>query len=296
MKAGQQDYQKHYEVLGLRPPCDQETLKKAYRRLANQHHPDRLGNADPTTVQRAEEQLKLINLSYTALTEYHQRHGKLPPVSPPPAAPASPPPPQTDRETMQFEQPVLWLLLARRLGKWAVLVTVAALVLFSIFEDDDGQTEFTQVPAPAATTESVIQPPAERSARVPPSSPREQSRYFGYGSTLGEVHAIQGIPTRTEGDVWYYGKSTVRFRDGVVVSWYEDFENPLKANIHAGPRSRKPATFTYGSSREEVREAQGMPRGESENTWYYGESKVFFDRDKVTGWEESPLNPLKISH
>ena len=42
--AGKRDY---YEVLGIAKDADEDTLKKAYRKLAMQHHPDRNpGNPD----------------------------------------------------------------------------------------------------------------------------------------------------------------------------------------------------------------------------------------------------------
>jgi hypothetical protein len=53
--------------------------------------------------------------------------------------------------------------------------------------------------------------------------------FFTYGDTPGKVFEVQGVPTRTVGDIWFYGKSEVHFNKGTVVSWYNSPTHPLKA-------------------------------------------------------------------
>ena len=53
--------------------------------------------------------------------------------------------------------------------------------------------------------------------------------YFTYGDTPGKVFEVQGVPTRTVGDIWFYGSSEVHFNKGVVVSWYNSPTHPLNA-------------------------------------------------------------------
>mgnify|MGYP000435172701 CR=1 FL=1 len=55
----------------------------------------------------------------------------------------------------------------------------------------------------------------------------EDSKYFTYGDTGGRVFEIQGVPTKTVGDIWYYGESEVHFQDGRVKSWVK-LDNRLK--------------------------------------------------------------------
>jgi len=58
----------YYEVLGVARDCSAEDLKKAYRRLAMQHHPDRNpGNTE------AEERFKEANEAYSVLSDSQRR-------------------------------------------------------------------------------------------------------------------------------------------------------------------------------------------------------------------------------
>ena len=54
----------YYEVLGVNRDADEEAIKKAYRRLAMKHHPDR--NPDNP---KAEEQFKEAKEAYEVLTD-----------------------------------------------------------------------------------------------------------------------------------------------------------------------------------------------------------------------------------
>lgn len=60
-------YKDYYKILGVERHADQETIKKAFRRLAAKFHPDR--NPDP----RAEEQFKEINEAYEVLGDAQKR-------------------------------------------------------------------------------------------------------------------------------------------------------------------------------------------------------------------------------
>lgn len=56
-----------YEVLGLKPGASQEEIKKTYRNLIKQYHPDQYG--DNPLKDLAEEKMREINTAYDMLTK-----------------------------------------------------------------------------------------------------------------------------------------------------------------------------------------------------------------------------------
>lgn len=55
-----------YEVLGVSPDADEETIKKAYRSLVKKYHPDRYVNTPMADM--ASEKMKQINEAYDMIT------------------------------------------------------------------------------------------------------------------------------------------------------------------------------------------------------------------------------------
>jgi len=61
--AAQQEDQ-YYAVLGLEPGADFAEIKKAYRKLSMQYHPDKVGHLGEEFKKIAEEKMKEINVAY----------------------------------------------------------------------------------------------------------------------------------------------------------------------------------------------------------------------------------------
>jgi len=62
-----------YEILGVSKTASDEDIKKAYRKLAIQLHPDRFANATASEKKAAEEKFKDINHAYEVLSDKQKR-------------------------------------------------------------------------------------------------------------------------------------------------------------------------------------------------------------------------------
>lgn len=287
-----------YRALGVQPGCSMQALKAARRRLVKSWHPDHFPSGSDKKRQ-AEERIKTINTAFDRLVDYHRNFGVLP--SPAVAAvsesstgaaeparsestdPGRAPRPETETHPSRPDRRL------RAFIRWALVLAAIVLIaeaMRATWQLDSDAPSVTEPPPVTSEPLKVLhpQPPA------PQSAPDE---YFTVGSSLGEVYAVQGVPTATENGVWHYGKSKVHFANGAVTSWDHDSADPLKATLLPQVAKHDPHTFTIGSTKAEVRTAQGSPLIETDNLWDYGLSKVHFRDDRVVSWESSPMRPLK---
>jgi len=61
------DENRYYEILGLQPGASPEEIKKAYRKLSMQYHPDKVMHLGEEFQQVAEEKMKELNAAYQYL-------------------------------------------------------------------------------------------------------------------------------------------------------------------------------------------------------------------------------------
>ncbi|MDP9005650.1 MAG: DnaJ domain-containing protein [Actinomycetota bacterium] len=64
----------HYEVLGVEPSASGEEIRRAYVRLARQHHPDYFGAAAADERLAAEQRMRTINEAWNVLGDRARRH------------------------------------------------------------------------------------------------------------------------------------------------------------------------------------------------------------------------------
>jgi hypothetical protein len=298
------DFRQCYAALGVPADADWETVRASYRQQIRRWHPDRHA-ADGARRLMAEEQSKQITAAYRALRQYRRDHGVLPvPVSRTaaplaeglsPGAPRRPgkgryAPADAPRSAADGVRaaPQARPRSGRKSG-WAISILVV--VVSGIFFLRSERTEQTSQPEIIAPKAPV--PPAQGTGA--PAASNANARFgITLGSTLGDVIAVQGTPTRVEGDTWYYGGSYVRFERGEVVAWQEVRESPLRIARAARVEMQR-GQFRKGSTKDEVRAMQGTPVTETAGVWDYGLSRVYFEHNRVVGWEESPMQPLRVA-
>lgn len=290
------DYSAFYTTLGVNPETDWKTLRSHYKRLIAQWHPDRF--LDDTAARKiAEERCKQITIAYQALENHRREHGVLPPRKEttgargprPHAGPAFNRVNSNDHATtgaMGATADGPPNRGPRRRIALALFILIPALYLANRYSEP-------MVPSDSQSTSDIPERPNAQ-AQAPAESPRE-SGWIWIGSTIGEVYAVQGVPTFTQGEIWHYGKSRIYFSQGKVTSWIQHPDNPLRigrdqpVQIHDG-------NFDIGSTKDEVRAIQGIPVMETDAVWDYGPSRVYFKNNRVIRWEESPMQPLRVAH
>ncbi|MEC4725697.1 J domain-containing protein [Shewanella sp. D64] len=58
----------HFSVLGIKPNANEDDIKKAYKRLSNRFHPDKLLGASDDEKVQAEAQLQRVKNAYDVLS------------------------------------------------------------------------------------------------------------------------------------------------------------------------------------------------------------------------------------
>jgi DnaJ domain len=291
------EYSHHYAILSVTQETEWTALRARYKRLIGQWHPDRFAG-DASQRELAEEHSKQITIAYQALERYYRDNGVLPPMEPATSAESaratvtspSPTPegtPRTDGAAPSVSE--LQPVGRAPRGRQRVLIVISALIVagYIVFRyASDDLVEADTAAGDAGVAEVAATAPSAREA--PP-----ETGGISAGSTLGEVYAIQGIPTLTQGDTWHYGKSSIRFANGKVVSWTQHPDNPLRI-ARDQPVELRDGVFSIGSTKDEVRAIQGTPVSETESVWDYGPSRVYFEHNRVVRWEASPLQPLRV--
>jgi len=308
-----EDYTNHLQVLGVDHDSSWSDIKTAFQRAAREWHPDRY-IAEPEKQKLAEERFKIISQAYNALSNYYQHHGKLP-EGPAQAQGASPVAGEQDFEIPLQPDTSIWSGLATEEERMLrhIIVRRSAVVLLSIgagiallnlFLSADGPSNDLAADRPYTAGKPLggNGPGSRPLNTVRPDSPaaaekpgQHQSKSLALGATFGDAQDILGLPARVEGDIWFYGKSEIHFKDGFVTDWIISESNPLNVSLTRKRASAPLKTyFIVGDTKSEVLRIQGPPAWKTDSVWKYKISKVFFARGLVTGWYSSPLDALKI--
>jgi outer membrane protein assembly factor BamE (lipoprotein component of BamABCDE complex) len=145
--------------------------------------------------------------------------------------------------------------------------------------------EPVRTPGRPSGLEDVALPSPSR--RQPSSTGAVRRDAFSLGSSEKQVLAVQGPPDKVQGNVWLYGLSDIRFRDGVVIG-YNNFDGRLKVVLSASaasPDVEEASFFSPGATRDEVLRVQGTPTRVEGNHWFYGFSEVHFVDGRVASFD-----------
>ena len=113
---------------------------------------------------------------------------------------------------------------------------------------------------------------------------------FEVGDPKEKVMALQGAPDEATDNLLRYGASVVYLKNGMVSGWSDQLPR-----LHVRTWTTIDSaidTFTVGSTMQDVVRAQGLPTTFTSDTYSYGSSTVYFDNDRVIGWNESDV-PLR---
>lgn len=246
-----------YQILEISDDCDWLMLRKKYKSLIQRYHPDRFtaGSAEQLA---AEKTIRSYNAAYKLIADYYKTNKTLPPRLPQQAEitgiPHTPrkkrPPVSPQASYKKNDHQIKRFSLAKSV---LILTSLSSLYLVSIFISDTTPTNppVITIAKMPLTNYSILTDKSDTA--TPAKDLINIKQYFTSGSSLGDVIIIQGQPTRTEGNVWYYGESTVTFNNGVVSNWFRHPDFPLYVRIIEPAtdkyKSKKPATTKQGTTK-----------------------------------------------
>jgi len=286
-----------FRVLGLEPGSKPSEVKQAYRTLVKKWHPDRYHSKSYETRALAEEKFREIDEAYKRISQSwkkrtdfsHSEHG-----------------PGTKGHAVRKRPKIDFQILFRpKVVVPALLFLAAAAFIFSrppSFSPDNAENNrFTgpRISEDSSTVEEKnLAGPTETvpqlsdhltspsSPALPPAllkpQPQSHNSFFTLGSTTSEVLAVQGAPSRVQGQTWIYGLSEVQFKNERV-SRFNNFDGSLKVRMlpddlgDSTPRDH----ISIGSSEEQVLLVQGTPTRVEGNRWYYGFAELVFKKGLV---------------
>lgn len=254
-------FEQCYSLLNIKNGCNWDELRKSYRVLIHKWHPDRCISENEK--EAATSKLKDLNTAYSQLSDYYQQHGVLPLNSLPhehedklhgtninqetvnPTS-AESEKSKTTKQEQGYNFPPEINKKRSPAFKFSLLI-ISLIVIYqyrginlnSLATNLDDLDEYTQSMehSQEPSNKSKIQID-NKNTKLPANLQNDlektstiKENFFSYGSSIGEVIMIQGPPERTEGDIWYYGKSEIHFSKGIVTSWHRSANNPLKAEI-----------------------------------------------------------------
>ena len=232
-------FEKCFKLLDIdtRNESSLDDVKKSYRKLIQKWHPDRYKNDDEKEI--ATNKLKDLNTAYKQLANYFRKHGSLPQITPPPIIPKEVTKTYTEKNTntkKQYSQ-------TNTNRKIPLTVVFGVVIIFGLFfmymETITSPTQNASVKSQSTGSDSKLGVRKKHNQKQTASKKKKiKYKYFTEGSSLSEVILIQGPPEKIIDNIWYYGKSEVHFKNGIVSYWVRTQNTPLKAQILTSSRKK----------------------------------------------------------
>jgi len=243
-----------YRILGQNPSCEWSELRKSYKKLIHLWHPDRFPE-NSTEKEVANEKIKAINIAYNQIHAYYRENNALPSIETTENAPQSghpirakndeavsagakpgPERPKTNRPASKPEGRSKPSVESAWRPSYGIAIACFSLVAFYFIytnsteqhphTPDDTQAHKSHYSS-APVTDSPVYADQDLDADEEKISDRKIDKkisdrskhdaYFTYGDSIGKVITAQGVPDRTDGDVWYYGQSEVHHIDFYIL-------------------------------------------------------------------------------
>lgn len=259
-----------YQILGLNPDCSWSELRKTYKKSIQKWHPDRFEDGSKEKAA-ANDKIKTINIAYNQVYKYYRTKGILPSITQrqntksstvkknpsssrgkdKKATATSRPPRKKNKQCNQYKSPTgkekssfhpfaSSLLIISLLG--TAYYYFSADINYKTSDTAYINNKINAKPLPstneklnqAETNQNHLQDILKQESLTERKQLEDkhlnEDEYFTSGSSISDVIGIQGAPTSTDGETWYYGDSEVYFSEGVVTHWFRA-DTPLKARI-----------------------------------------------------------------
>lgn len=255
-----------YKILAVKPDCSWDELRKAYKLQIKKWHPDRF-KANTAEKQAADDKIKYITAAYKQLSEYHREHNRLPVIE---TGSNVQPSPSTNfqknvtnkaSDTVSFKTKPSTYKTHFLLRVIIIIILIGLLLKMYLAETSDTVND---IPYKGDAYESAINSTNTRPAEKIDKQSTARNESHGRSSLQNQRELVDGPLA---------GKTSLI-----------DSSKENKATDEF---------FTYGSTIGEVITIQGAPDKVDGDTWYYGESEVYFYNGAVVNWKRSADSHLK---
>lgn len=298
-----------YRILDLEPGATLAEVKISYRELVKVWHPDRFPN-DPKFQKKGAEKLKQINAAYERICNYGSGHASRSSTSKKansqqsaknahatkstnstdnrsnseqeiPRQPSRPSPKTTSSPSQDKRRKFI-----------PIAIAIGILFIIKLLFTSDDRTRHS--------TKDYSSPPSAQQTeliKLLPDNISHVSQEHTVVDSKQEPVEVSPSPTKPLPDSTFRD-TPPNLESNVPILEPVNKQEPLSP-IFDTKRSKYPSDngdrfFTVGSTKDEVIAVRGTPYSSSETKFYYdGEGAVFFENDRVVGWDYVGLRPSR---